>query len=45
MFSTIAILLVGSFTITVAVLLLAFVTDGRREPGLATKPIRGALFR
>ena len=25
------------------VLLLAFVTDGRREPGLATRPIRGAL--
>jgi hypothetical protein len=43
MFSTIAILLVGSFIITVAVLLLAFVTDGRRDPGLVTKPIRRAL--
>jgi hypothetical protein len=44
MFSTIAILLFGSFTITVAVLVLASVTDGRREPlGLVTRPIRGAL--
>jgi hypothetical protein len=45
MFSTIAILLVGSFIITVAVLLLAFLTDGRREPGLVRRPIRGALRR
>jgi hypothetical protein len=44
MFSTIAILLFGCFTITLAVLLLASVTDGRRErPGLVASPIRGAL--
>jgi len=44
MFSTIAILLLGCFAITVAVLLLASVTDGRRgPPGLVTRPIRGAF--
>jgi hypothetical protein len=43
MFSTIAILLVGCFAITLAVLLLASVTDGRRgTPALVTRPIRGA---
>ncbi len=44
MFTTIAILLFGCFTITMAVLVLASLTDGRREPpGLVTSPIRGAL--
>ena len=44
MFSTIAILLLGCFTITLAVLVLAFLTDGRREPpGPVTIPIRAAL--
>ncbi len=44
MFSTIAILLFGCLTITLAVLVLASVTDGRREPpGLVTRPIRRAL--
>jgi hypothetical protein len=46
MFTTIAILLIGSFTITVAVLALASVTDGRRklQRVLVTRPIR-ATFR